>query len=144
MDAISRRLLFRIGTIRFCLYLNELIEIRNQTDSLYECRQPDFPLVTVDAFTVGQAQIPVVELYGRLSLLPVEAESLLVLSSLGGRWALVVDRVEGFCSKAEMKDLPVPPLLRVEGWRCFQRISLYQGVPYLCLDLDACYGGEPE
>jgi len=142
MDAISRRLLFHIGTVGFCLYLNELVEIYDQVDAVIDFSQTDSPLAIVGALSFRHTQIPLVDLSRRLGFGPSEAGNILVLSSQEGNWALLVDRVEGFCSVTDMKDLSLPPLLRRDGWRCFERISLYQGLPFLCLELTACYGGE--
>jgi chemotaxis signal transduction protein len=142
MDAISRRLLFRIGKIGFCLYLNDLVEIRDQAESLIDYTQGDHPRFILGALNSRQARIPVVDLAGRLGLEPPVAGNVLILSSREGNWALLADRVEGFCAAMDMKDLLLPQLLRAEGWRCFQQVSMYQGEPFLCLDLPACYGGE--
>jgi chemotaxis signal transduction protein len=141
MDTITRRLLFRIGTVGFCLSLGGLIEILEQVDSLIDRRQVDPQLSVVGALSFRRTMIPIVDLAGQLGIPSVSPDTALVLSSREGNWALLVDRVEGFYSATEMIDLPVPRLLQAEGWRCFDQIALYAGTPYLRLNLPECYSG---
>lgn len=142
MDAISRRLLFRIGPHCFCLSLDNLVEIREQVIGLIDCRAQEARSV-VGTFSFRQAMIPVLDLAPRLELLPLNSATALILQGAEGNWALLVDHVDGFCAVSEMTDLPVPHLLQRTGWRCFDRVSLYCGKPYLCLDLAACHDGAP-
>ena len=141
MDVISRRLLFRIGTVGFYLELSELVEIREQIADLIDCRQVDQQLSVVGALTFRKTLIPVVDLSSRLSISSVSPDIVLVLNSLDGNWGLLVDRVEGFYSATEMIDRSVPDLLQEGGWRCFDLISTYEGHPFLKLNLSACYSG---
>ena len=132
MVAIARRLLFRIGTVGFCLNLDELVEIREQVDQ---------QLSVVGALSFRQTMIPVIDLAKRLDIPSVSPNIVLVVNSREGSWGLLVGRVEGFYPVTEMIDRPVPCLLQAEGWRCFDQVILYAGLPYFRLDLSACYAG---
>lgn len=141
MDAIARRLLFRIGTVGFCLNLSELIEVREQVTGLIDYRHVDPLFSVIGALPFRRTMIPVVDLAGRLGIPSVSPDVVLVLSSREGNWGLLIDRVEGFYSATAMNDRPVPRLLQAEGWRCFNQITLHAGVLFLRLDLPACYAG---
>ena len=144
MDVISRRLLFRIGTVGFCLNLNELIEIREQVTERIDFDRSVHRQPVVGTLSFRGGQIPVVSIAERLGLSPDAQAVALVLNCGKETWALLVDRVEGFASASEMIDWPVPPILRTEGWRCFEQITLYAGSPFLRLDLLSCYVGGAE
>ncbi len=92
MDAISRRLLFRIGSVGFSLGLDELIEIREQVSEVVDTRQVDLQLFVAGALPFRRTMIPVVDLATRLDLEPCEPDTALVLSSAEGNWALMVDK----------------------------------------------------
>ncbi len=144
MNAISRRLLFRIGTVGFCINLNELIEIREQITERIDFEQGNQPQSVIGTVSFRGGQIPVVSLAERLGISPVAQDVALVLHSSEETWALLVDRVEGFGSVSAMIDRPVPTLLRAEGWRCFEQITIYAGATFLRLDLLSCYAGGAE
>ncbi len=141
MEAIARRLLFRIGTVGFCLDLNELIEIREKIADQIDARQFDQQLSIVGALSFRRTIIPVINLADKLGIPSVDLDVVLVLNSQEGNWGLLVSQVEGFFPASEMIDHPIPRLLMAEGWRCFEHIALYAGKPYLRLDLSACYAG---
>ncbi|MCF6177993.1 MAG: chemotaxis protein CheW [Geopsychrobacter sp.] len=142
MDAISRRLLFRIGIYGFCLSLDNLVEIREQVIGLIDYRSQEARSV-VGTFSFRQTKIPVLDLAPQLELLPLNSGNALILQGAEGDWALLVDHVDGFCAVSEMTDLQLPHLLQRTGWRCFDRVSLYCGKAYLCLNLAACHDGAP-
>lgn len=141
MDAIARRLLFRIGPIGFYLGLNQLIEIREQISEQIDFSQIDDHLSVVGALPFRQTLIPVVDVSRRLAIETSDQDTVLVLSSRDGNWGLLVDRIEGFYASAEMADLPLPQMLMADGWRCFDRVALYAGIPYLRLEPTECYPG---
>ena len=141
MDAIARRLLFQIGTVGFCLNLGELVEIREQISELIDHSQADQELAVVGTLPFKWTSIPVVDLAIRLNIRSVSPDVVLVVNSPAGNLGILVDNIEGFYSAAEMTDCSVPQLLQAEGWRCFDRIVLYLGVPYLQLNLSECYSG---
>lgn len=141
MDAIARRLLFQIGTVGFCLYLDELVEIREQISELIDYSQADHQLFIVGAMPFQQTSIPVVDLASRLGIPSVSPDIVLLVNSPAGKWGLLVDHVEGFYSADEMTDCPVPCLLQAEGWSCFDLITLHSGIPFLQLNLSDCYSG---
>jgi len=99
MVAIARRLLFRIGTVGFCLNLDELVEIREQVDQ---------QLSVVGALSFRQTMIPVIDLAKRLDIPSVSPNIVLVVNSREGSWGLLVGRVEGLYPVTEMIDRPVP------------------------------------
>lgn len=141
MDSVSRRLLFRIGTVGFCLNLCELIEIREQASELIDCSQVAPLLSVVGVLSFRQARLPVVDLAGRLGIPSVSPDTILIINGVEESWGLLVDRVEGFFSVADMVDCPVPLLLQSEGTRYFDQIALHAGHPFLSLDLSVCYVG---
>jgi len=141
MDAIARRLLFRIGAMGFCLNLNELVEIREQVAGRIDCTQSDHQLSIIGALSFRQTMVPVVDLTRRLGISSDAPDIVLLLNSRAGNWGLLVDRVEGFFPSAEMIDRPVPCLLQADGWRCFNQIALHAEEPFLRLDLSSCYDG---
>jgi len=141
MDVNSRRLLFRIGAVGFWVGLRDLVEILEQVSDQLDPSRGDEKLSICGALPFRQTLIPVVDLRRRLGLRSDAADTVLVLNSTEGKWALSVDSVEGFHSDREMIDLPLPRLLKAPGWRCFERVGLLAGVPFLQLDLAACYAG---
>lgn len=145
MSVGSRRLLFVLGDLGFCLDLHELVEICEGVEILTEPRLQDSFRAVCGGMIFRRTTIPVVDLRSRLGFVvtpearqPVNA---LVLSSSEGNWALLVDEVEGFQPIAGMQDLDLPPMLVAPGWRCFKQIVLHQSRPFIKLDLHACYGG---
>lgn len=141
MEAISRRLLFRIGAVGFCLDFRDLVEIREPVAGLIDVDQEDPAQAILGALPFRQTLIPAIDLSGRLNIDSGELETALVLRSSEGNWALLAEKIEGVCPTAEMLDLELPRLLRPEGWSCFRRIALHDGAPFLCLELPVCYGG---
>ncbi len=143
MDTISRRLLFRIGAIGFCVRLDELIEIREEVTDLIAVELADQDHFIAGSLVFRNAHIPALDLAGRLGLERQSTDTALVLGSSEGNWALLVDRVEGFFPETELLERPLPRFLQTEGWTCFHQVALHHGHPYLCLDLAACYAGGP-
>ncbi len=144
MDANSRRLLFRIGTVGFYVDLGALVEIREQVTEQVDYGQVDPQLSVTGALAFRRTMIPVIDLSERLGLESGLTDTALVLHSSEGNWALLVDRVEGFCSVPEMVDHPLPQLLQAPGWRCFHQLAIFNGAPFLRLELSSCYaGGQP-
>ena len=145
MSLGSRRLLFRVGDLGFCLDLGELVEICEGIEILNEPRLRDSLQAVCGGMVFRRTMIPVVDLRSRLGLGAVsparQPNNALVLRSSEGNWALLIDQVEGFQPSASMQDLDLPPLLLAPGWRCFEKIALYQARPFIKLDLQACYGG---
>ncbi len=143
MDEISRRLLFHIGPVGFCVDLNDLVEIREQVAEQVDFSRGDQQSFVAGALPFRRTMIPVVDLTDRLDLASEGLDTALVLGSREGNWALLVNRVVGFYPAAEMKDHPLPQLLQASGWRCFQQLALFDGTPFIRLDLAACYAGNP-
>jgi len=145
MSLGSRRLLFRVGVLGFCLDLCELVDICEDFEILNTPRLHDAGQAVCGGMVFRRTTIPVVDLRSRLGLgasSPArQPHNALVLHSREGNWALLIDQVEGFQPSASMQDLPLPPLLVAPGWRCFEQIALYQARPFIKLDLHACYGG---
>lgn len=141
----SRRLLFAISDLSFCLDLRELVEICEDIEVLTGPHPSDFGHAVPRAMVFRRTQIPLVDLRSRLGLVAApstrKALNALVLSSSEGNWALLIDEVEGFQPTVSMQDLDLPPMLIAPGWRCFKQIALYQARPFIKLDLQACYGG---
>lgn len=145
MSVGSRRLLFVLGGLGFCLDLHELVEICDGVEILTESRLRDSLRAVCGGMVFRRTTIPVVDLRSRLGLV-VDPEArqpgkALVLHSREGNWALLVDEVEGFQPTNVMQDLDLPPMLVAPGWRCFRQIALHQSRPFIKLDLQACYGG---
>lgn len=141
MDAISSRLLFKIGTTGFCLSLSELVEICEKVTERIDYEQRDQQLSVVGALPFRKTMIPVVDLVGRLALDTALLDTALVLNSSEGNWALLVGQVEGFYSESDLVDCALPRLLCADGWRCFNRIALLGEAPFIQLDLPSCYAG---
>lgn len=139
MNAISRRLLFWSGSIGFCLNLDDLVEIREKVADSLDPAQADPSRQVVGGLSFRRTMIPVVDLAGPLKLPRSAKETALVLGSSEGNWALLVDRVEGFVPSSELQDRPVPRLLQSADEMYFSEVSLYQGRPFVRLDLSACY-----
>ncbi len=141
MDVIARRLLFRIGTVRLCIDLSELVEILEQVADLIDFRQIDDHLSVVGAMSFRRTSIPVIDLAKRLGISSDSPDIVLILNSQEGNWGLFADEVYGFFLASEMEDLLVPELLKAPGWRCFEQVSLHAGSSFLRLDLASCYAG---
>lgn len=142
MEAMSRRLLFKIGEVGFSLRLEALIEICEQVAGKVEATHADTERHLVGSLPFRKTRIPVVGLAERLGLQVDSAGTALVLASDEGNWALLVSEVVGFVAEAEISERPLPRMLQAPGWRCFERACLYDGLPYLTLDLASCYSGE--
>lgn len=141
METVPRRLLFRIASARFSLALGDLVEIQEHVAEHIDFDKVDHDLFVVGALPFRRTMIPIYGLAERLDFESTQRDIALVLNSPEGNWALLVDRVEGFYPETDFIDRPVSRLLKSDGWRCFNEVSLLKGVPYLKLELPACYHG---
>lgn len=141
MNAVSRRLLFRIGEVGFSINLEELVEVCEQVAGRIDPSRVDPERHVIGALPFRRTLIPVVDLAQRLAIDLNKPAAALVLSSSEGNWALPVSQVLGFVSAAEVTDQNLPRLLQADGWRCFDQLCLYDGQPYLKLQVGGCYAG---
>lgn len=141
-EAGARRLLFRIGEVGFSLALENLVEICEQVAGRIDLSRTDAVSQVMGSLPFRRTQIPVVDLAARLELELEVPDTVLVLSSKEGNWALPVSEVLGFVTADDLVDRALPRLLLSEGWRCFSHAGLLNGRPFLKLQLGECYAGE--
>ena len=141
MDAVSRKLLFRIGEIGFSLDLDDLVEICEQVVERIEPSMGDPEQDVVGSLLFRSSRVPVLSLSHRLGLPTETLSSALILDDADGCRALLVSQVIGFVPEDELVEQDLPRLLQRDGWRCFNSFCLYEGQPFLKLRLSSCVVG---
>jgi len=142
-QAVTRKLVFRLGGVAFSLDLSFVVEICEQVADLLDLTCPDLTVGIVGALTFRNTRVPAIDPAARLGLSPATASSgrtALILTSSEGNWALLVDRVENISPVEKFQSLELPSLFRGAVSEHYSQVELFCSEPIICFEPERFYG----
>lgn len=139
----NRVLVFRLGGIGFILDLRSVVEVRGAVSVQLDVSRSDINQGIVAAMAFRGAWLPVVDPATKLgipALVRMKDRVAVVLNSLEGSWAILVDAVDELSAEDSFASCDIPFLLKASACSGYSQLKLRNAEPFVVFDPELFYG----
>ncbi|RLB73610.1 MAG: hypothetical protein DRH06_00840 [Deltaproteobacteria bacterium] len=139
----NRKLIFRLGEIRFLLDLADVVEVVDQIADALDPSRSDIGQGIISALQFRHTWIPVVDPTLKLdifSTVKLKEKIAVILRGTEGNWALLVDQVDELSGAENFQPCVIPFLLKVSAMGFYSQIRLLHNEPMIVFEPERYYG----
>lgn len=147
MKNTDKKLIFRLGEIRFFLDLGFVVEVVDSIEKRLDAGRSDIAKAIVSAFCFRQTWIPAVDpglRFGLTSTVKIKDRIAVVLKGPEGNWAILVDQIEELSVADQLIYCEVPFLLKISALGRYSTLMLHNDQPCVGFDIEQFYDTVPE
>jgi len=139
----NRILVFRLGGIGFILDLSSVVEVQGSVTAQLDASRSDISQGIVAAMAFRGTWLPVVDPAAKLGIpatVRMKDQVAVVLSSLEGNWAILVDAVDELSAEDSFVSCEIPFLLKASACSGYSQLKLRNAEPFVVFDPELFYG----
>ena len=139
----DRVLVFRLGGIGFILDLRSVVEVQGSLSAQLDVSRSDINQGIVAAMVFRGAWLPVVDPAAKLGIpaaVRMKDQVAVVLNSLEGSWAILVDAVDELSAADSFASCDIPFLLKASACSGYSQLKLRNAEPFVVFDPELFYG----